>query len=38
MSKPSSNQNGFITMIVMMIIILVTVIWLAYLRVAKANQ
>jgi hypothetical protein len=32
------NQNGFITMIVILVVILVSVISLAFYRVLKANQ
>lgn len=38
MKRSPHNQQGFITMIVMMILILVAAIWLVYLRVLKANQ
>ena len=32
------EQNGFITMIVLMLVILIAAIALVYLRVANANQ
>jgi Tfp pilus assembly protein PilX len=37
MAKNQNKQQGFITMIVMMILVLVFFIGLAYLRVKKAN-
>ncbi len=35
--KKQSNQDGFFTMIVVILIILLSVIWLAYTRVNNAN-
>ena len=36
--RNSRKRGGFVTMIVMLVIILVIVIGFAYLRVLKANQ
>jgi Tfp pilus assembly protein PilX len=38
MNKLKPAQNGFITMIVMIILILVAIIGFAYLRVVGANR
>ena len=38
MAKNTKNSDGFITMIVIMITILVAIIWFAYSRVAHGGK
>jgi hypothetical protein len=38
MARKNLNQQGFITMIVMMLVILIAAITLVYLRVKSAHQ
>ena len=38
MKSPKNSQDGFITMIVVIVLIIVAVMWLAFTRVSSVNK